>query len=70
MQYYNAFKDFPYQTIEFRIADSLNMTFFFFDHKDDFKTEDEVDINPYGGHVNFYYENGTFLWKLTMNKIH
>lgn len=70
IKYFYAFDDFPYNKTEFKIIDSNNMTFYFYDHKKDrenYKKVQKVDLNSYGGKVKFYKENGKFVWKLKMN---
>lgn len=70
IKYYEAFKDFKYQTTAFKRIDSNTMTFYFSNHiKDEEKSKatHKVDLNNYNGDVKFYKENGRFLWKLKMN---
>ena len=67
IKYYNVFIDFPYQTMEFIVKDSSNMTFHFRDHvnRKPF-TYKNFDLNNYGGWATFYKENDKFIWKIKM----
>lgn len=70
VKYYHVFDDFPYTKTDFRVKDSNNMVFYFYEHKKDienYKETKKVDLNAYSGHVTFYRENGKFIWKLKMN---
>jgi hypothetical protein len=69
IRYYEVMKDFPYQSIEFKIIDSNNMVFTFSDHIKDarnYAETNKIDLNAYQGSVRFYKENEKFLWKLKM----
>jgi len=68
-KYKEAFIDFPYLNIQFKIKDNDNMTFYFTEHiKDEQRYEktQRIDLNSYGGEVKFYKENGKFVWKIRM----
>lgn len=70
IKFYKALEGFKYRTVEFKIKDSDNMTFYFSDHIIDVEKEKATkksELNAYGGHVVFYKENGKFLWKVKMN---
>lgn len=67
IKYYEVFENFPYQYTDFKIIDSNTMTFTYSQHIKDVKKFDKtekVDLNSYGGSVNFYKENGKFIWKI------
>jgi hypothetical protein len=69
IKYYEAIKDFPYQTIEFKIKDSTEMTFYFSNHIKDiakYKKTKKIDLNSYNGNIHFWKEDGKFLWKINM----
>ena len=69
IKYYEVFNDFPYQETHFKIIDSNNMLFSFYQHINDidnYKRTNKVDLNSYGGSVRFFKENGKFIWKLKM----
>lgn len=71
IKYYEVLNDFPYQTTEFKIKDSNTMTFYFSEYIQDierYKKTQKVDLNSYSGHVNFYKENGKFLWTIAMRR--
>jgi len=68
-KYKEAFIDFPYLNIQFKIKDNDNMTFYFTEHiKDEQRYEktQRIDLNSYGGEVKFYKDNGKFVWKIRM----
>jgi hypothetical protein len=69
IKYYEAIKDFPYQTTEFKIKDSTEMTFYFRDNIKDierYKKNKKIDLNSYNGNIHFWKEDGRFLWKINM----
>ena len=69
LKYYEVMKDFPYQTTEFKIKDSTEMTFYFSENIKDLakaKRTRKIDINSYKGNIHFWKENGRFLWKINM----
>lgn len=69
IKYYEAIKDFPYQTTEFKIKDSTEMIFYFSDNIKDIKKYDrtkKIDLNSYNGNIHFWKEDGKFLWKINM----
>jgi hypothetical protein len=71
IKYYEVFNNFPYQTKEFKIKDSNTMTFYFSEYIQDverYKKTQKLDLNSYNGHVNFYKENGKFLWTIAMRR--
>jgi hypothetical protein len=66
---YEALKDFPYQTTEFKIKDSTEMTLYFRDHiKDVIKSQktNKSDLNSFQGNIHFWKEADKFLWKINM----
>lgn len=68
-KYQEVFNHFPYQETHFRIIDSNNMVFSFYQHRKDvenYKQSRKADLNSYGGTVKFFREDGKFLWKLKM----
>jgi hypothetical protein len=69
IKYYEAIKDFPYQTTEFKIKDNTEMTFYFRDNIKDmerYKKNKKIDLNSYNGNIHFWKEDGRFLWKIKM----
>jgi hypothetical protein len=68
-QYKEAFNGFKYLYTEFKIADNDQMTFYFLQHVKDeaeYNASGKIDLNRYGGEVNFYKEKGKFIWKIRM----
>ncbi len=69
LKYYEAIIDFPYQTTSFKIKDSTEMTFYFYDHIADIKKEaktKKTDLNGFNGNIHFWKEGGRFLWEINM----
>jgi hypothetical protein len=69
IRYYEVVNDFPYQSTQFKIKDSNNMTFYFADHISDIKEYNKTqktDLNAYNGSVRFWKEGEKFLWKIKM----
>jgi hypothetical protein len=69
IKYYEAIKDFPYQTTEFKIKDSTEMTLYFSEHIKDiarYKRTQKIDLNSFNGNIHFWKENEKFLWKINM----
>ena len=68
-KYYKVFEGFRYNETKFKIIDSNNMVFSFYDHRKDVDNYNEIgkiDLNNYRGTVKFYKEKDKFLWKLKM----
>jgi hypothetical protein len=66
---YEAMKDFPYQTTEFKIKDSTEMTLYFSNHiKDVIKSQktQKSDLNSFRGNIHFWKAGDKFLWKINM----
>jgi hypothetical protein len=70
IKYYEAIKDFPYQTIEFKIKDSTEMTFYFNNHIKDIENYNKtkkVNLKSFNGKIKFWKKGDKFLWKIKMN---
>ena len=69
-KYREAFEGFPYLKTIFKVIDNNTMNFSFSEHYKDvqnYKQTQQVDLNSYGGQVQFYKEGEKFIWKLKMN---
>lgn len=68
-KYHDAFNNFNYKYITFKIVDSNTMTFYFSGHIYDTELNDKTgltELNAYAGHVKFFKVKDKFGWRVKM----
>ena len=68
-KYHDAFNNFNYKYITFKIIDSNTMTFYFSGHIYDTELYDKTgisELNPYAGRVKFFRVNDRLVWRVKM----